>query len=351
VPKWAKGAELHLGALQIGEQKFPDRRELMALADGSDTRVSEHGQYRFAATAEASAPARAHFEDAVAEFADASASAPRRSSLDQHPLVLERSELKAGDVLDVAEGRALAVVIRGYYSRAACSRLAGLLKAAADLWTTYPTGSGAEHIGTLGNALYNCLGEELSSECGTYFQRAPSLNRALRAATAPLLLPADRVRIEMDNEWPAGTTLLRIAGRPAFFGLCRFVRSGGGIEPHTDRADWDLPCEETSTFRAQLFLNVYLSQAASGGDLELWDMEITTKAEYDALRSTASSYALDRELLPPPSATIDIDVGTLVIAAASKPHAVIACSGDGQCLSVSGFLGYAGPHVPLRAFS
>ena len=42
---------------------------------------------------------------------------------------------------------------------------------------------------------------------------------------------------------------------------------------------------------------------------------------------------------------------TLVIANASKPHAVSACRGRGQRLSVSGFLGYSGPNAPLRAFS
>ena len=123
------------------------------------------------------------------------------------------------------------------------------------------------------------------------------------------------------------------------------------IEPHTDRADFDLPCEETAAFRAQLFLNVYLSQAEEGGDLELWEMEVPEKSDYDALRSKEVSYALDRDLLPEPTATISIDPGTLVIASASKPHAVTPCAGAGRRLSVSGFLGYSGPHVPLRAFS
>ncbi len=267
-------------------------------------------------------------------------------------MVLKRTDLFADDVLAVAEGQALALVIERYYSQEACTTLTERLLAATELWSGYPPGSGAEHIGTLGSALYNCLGEELSSDCGEYFQSAPGRNRDLRAVTAPLIHPADRVRIEMDNEWPAGATLLRVGGsRPSFFGLCRFVRSGGGIEPHTDRADWDLPCEATSRFRAQLFLNVYLTQAQAGGDLELWGMEVPTKADYDELRSAATPYALDRRLLPEPDLTISIDPGTLVIANASKPHAVTPCSGGGQRLSVSGFLGYSGPLEPLRVFS
>jgi 2OG-Fe(II) oxygenase superfamily len=279
----------------------------------------------------------------------ARSAAPRAN--DERPKILERSELRASSVLEVAEGRALALVVREYYSRDACDALADRLMAASGLWTTYPAGSGADHIGTLGSALYNCLGEELSSDCQEYFREAPGRNRALRAVTAPWLHPADRVRIEMDNEWPTGTTLLRIGGQPSFFGLCRFVRSGGGIEPHTDRADWDLPCEETSRFRAQLFLNIYLSQTAAGGDLELWDIDIPQKSDYEELRSSSSSYALDRERLPEPTAKISIDPGTLVIASASKPHAVTPCAGDGRRLSVSGFLGYGGADVPLRVFS
>lgn len=279
------------------------------------------------------------------------ATVPRSYGIERHPLVLERTDLFADDVLAIAEGQALALVVENYYSREACTTLTERLLAATDLWSGYPPGIGADHIRTLGSALYNCLGEELSSDCVEYFQKAPGRNRGLRAVTAPLIHPADRVRIEMDNEWPAGATLLRVDGRQSFFGLCRFVRSGGGMEPHTDRADWDLRCETTLRFRAQLFLNVYLTQAAAGGDLELWSMEVPTKADYDELRSAETPYALDRRLLPEPDVTINIDPGTLVIANASKPHAVTPCSGGGERLSVSGFLGYSGPQEPLRVFS
>jgi hypothetical protein len=268
-----------------------------------------------------------------------------------HPEVRERGELDASDVLDVAEGRALAVVVPDYYSREACGALAEKLLGEKYLWMTYPAGSGAEHIGTLGAALFNCIGEELSADCQEYFDKAPARNRALRAAAAPFVLPADRVRVDMDNQWPAGATLLRIDGRPAFYGLCRYVSGGGGIEVHTDRADWDLPCVETAKLRAQLFMNVYLAQTEFGGDLELWDCNVVNKSDYEALRHPELSFALDRTRLPEPAATIRIEPGTLVIANASRPHAVTPCGGSGQRVSVSGFLGYAGPDTPLRVFS
>jgi len=267
------------------------------------------------------------------------------------PPVLERTELSATDLLAVAEGDALAIVIPGYMLREQCEALAAQLLAAEDLWTRYPAGTGAEHIGTLGTALYSCVGEEFSDDCQDYFDGAPARNRQLRKAVVPCIFPADRVRIELDNEWPGGAKLLRVAGRPAFFGLCRCVESGGGIEVHTDRADWDLPCPETAPFQAQLFMNIYLSQAEQGGDLELWDIEIPGKADYDALRSPIASFALDRTRLPAPTATVCVAPGTLVIANASKPHAVTACVGAGRRMSVSGFLGYCGPHEYLRVFS
>jgi hypothetical protein len=264
--------------------------------------------------------------------------------------VLVRDALRAEDIQAVADGRALAIVIPGYCPREECAVLEASLLATSDLWTQYPEGSGAEHIGTLGSALYSCVGEELSPDCQEYFDAAPERNRALREAVAPRQLPADRVRVTLDNEWPQGATLLRIAGRPTFFGLCRFVSAGGGIEPHTDRADWDLPSPETSVFRAQLFLNIYLSNTAAGGDLQLWEMEVPERADYDALRDD-TSYALNRTKLPEPTTTISIEPGTLVIANASKPHAVTPCAGEGHRLSVSGFIGYAGSDAPLRVFS
>lgn len=281
------------------------------------------------------------------------AMASGRGGIGQGVHVLERDDLQATDVLAVAESGSgsLAVMVRDYYSKAACDEMAARLLAAPQLWTSYPVGSGAEHIGTSGGALFNCVGDELSSDCIEYFEKAPSRNRALREVLAPWIHPADRVRIELDNEWPAGATLLRVEGRPSFYGLCRLVRAGGGIEPHTDRADWDLPRPETAGFRTQLFLNVYLSQAEYGGDLELWDIEVPKKSDYDALRSKEASYALDRDLLPESTETISVEPGTLLIAAASKPHAVTPCAGAGQRLSVSGFIGYSGPHAPLYAFS
>jgi hypothetical protein len=274
-----------------------------------------------------------------------------QGGVEQGVPILERDVLHATDVLAVAEGRALAVVVQNYYSKAACEEMAARLLGAPWLWTTYPAGSGAEHIGTSGGALFNCVGDELSPDCEEYFAKAPDRNRALREVLAPWIHPADRVRIQMDNEWPAGASLLRVNGRPAFYGLCRLVRAGGGIEPHTDRADWDLTCKETEVFRTQLFVNVYLSQAEHGGDLELWDMEVPEKSDYDALRSKTTSYALDRDLLPEPTATVSIEPGALLIAAASKPHAVTPCAGAGQRLSVSGFIGYSGTQAPLLAFS
>jgi hypothetical protein len=265
--------------------------------------------------------------------------------------VLRRDGLYASDVLDVAEGHALAIVIPRYYPADVCAAIADKLMAADELWTTYAPGTGAEHIGTLGKALFGCFGQELGPDCELYFAEAPDRNRALRTAVAPYLLPADRVQIELDQTWPRGATLLRIGGRPTFFGLCRFVSVGGGIEVHTDRADWDLPSPETSVLKAQLFENIYLSQAEGGGDLELWDIDVATQAEYDRLRSPTVSFALDRDLLPPPAVTIKVEPGTLVIANAARPHAVTPCVGKGRRLSVSGFIGFCGASEPLQLFS
>jgi hypothetical protein len=275
----------------------------------------------------------------------------RRDGIEDGTAILEREELRSEDVHAVAEGRALAVMVRGYYSDLACEEMDACLTGEQGLWTAYPAGSGAEHIGTSGGALFNCVGDELSSDCEEYFAKAPHRNRALRQVLAPWSHPADRVRIEMDNEWEGGAHLLRIGGRPTFYAPSRVARPARANEPHTDRADWDLPCPETAVFRTQLFVNVYLSQAEHGGDLELWDMEVPTRSDYDLLRSKKSAYALDRSLLPEPTATISIEPGTLLIAAASKPHAVTPCAGAGQRLSVSGFIGYSGPQAPLLVFS
>lgn len=266
---------------------------------------------------------------------------------DREDALIVRDDLCAVDLLAVAEGRALALRVDGYYSAEACSTLAERLLA-APLWTTYGEGTGAEGIGTIGDSLFGCLGQEL---CPSYFETGERLHPELRRIVHPYMLPVDRVLLELDHAWPHGAGLLHIGSKPAFYGLIRMFREGGAALAHTDRADWDYPSVETAGLLAQLFVNVYLSKTTFGGSVRLWEKVIHTRGDYDRLRLAPGHYALDEARLPEPALEIDVPVGSLLIANAWKAHAVTECRGDGTRVSVSGFIGYAGPDAALRTFS
>lgn len=260
--------------------------------------------------------------------------------------VLTRSELHAQDISAVAKGDALALLVPNYYPLRDCAALAKqLLK--AECWTTYSAETGAEGIGTLGHSLFGCLGQEI---CEEYFANGRDMWKLLRELTFPRLFPADRVQLELDHAWPTGASLLHVDGQPGFYGLVRAFREGGGAMTHTDRADWDFPCTETTRLKAQLFHNVYLSKTEKGGQLRLWDHQ-PERAEYDAKRYEPDHYALRPDTVGAPSVEIDVPLGCLLLANAFRVHEVTASSGQGVRLSVSGFVGYTDDETQLQLFS
>ena len=257
-----------------------------------------------------------------------------------------RSELRAQDVSAVAKGDALALMVPSYFPLDDCVALATQLLG-ADCWTTYSAETGAEGIGTLGDSLFGCLGQEI---CEEYFAKGRDMWKLVRGVVFPRLFPADRVQLELDHAWPTGASLLHVDGQPGFYGLVRAFREGGAAMPHTDRADWDFPCAETRRLTAQLFKNVYLSKTREGGTLRLWDHQ-PERAEYDAKRYQPGHYALDPDKVGEPSVEIDVPVGCLLLANAFRIHEVTASKGNGVRLSVSGFVGYTDDETPLQLFS
>ncbi len=276
----------------------------------------------------------------------------RQDSLDDFadtlpPGVRVIDEIREEDLRRLIRRDDFAVVIPGFFSEAACQVVADRLLTFAH-WTTYEPGTGAERIGTIGNSLFGCLGQEL---CPKYFDSVHQMSKALCRHFAPYEFPIHRVLREVGYAWPHGVRELRISGKPCFTGVCRVFRDGGEAYPHDDRADLDFPCDETRSIQEQLFVNVYVKKTESGGRLQFWNRVITNRSEYDTLRfyddKGNKTYGLDRSRIGPPDVEFDPPIGALVIASARRIHAVTACAGAGERLSISGFVDFVSQDLPL----
>jgi hypothetical protein len=258
------------------------------------------------------------------------------------PLIFDADRITEEGICSVLRSSSLALRVRGFFRRHDARILAHRLLGSLE-WDTYAT-QGAPDVGRLGKALFDCAG---ATECEIYFGTADENRRRIQERLHPYANPADLVQVEVDHCWPNGCSRLTIGGRKCFLGLPRAFFKGGEARPHTDRADWDWPTLETLQIKAQLSFNTYLSMTERGGELELWNYR-PSREEYERMRD---GYGLHRELLAPPDVAIRPQPGDLILFDASRVHAVTPSCGRGVRVTVSGFLGFQGEGLPLKAFS
>lgn len=193
----------------------------------------------------------------------------------------------------------------------------------------------APDIGKVGFPYYDTVGNADLEPM--YWAQAPSWNGKVRSAHWPEMSPIDRVRLELDESWPHGASLLRDAGgRAAFAGLARVFEDGAEALPHVDRLEWDAPIGRFGFEPiAQIAANVYLRMPPAGGELAIWDIK-PEQGKHEDLR-IPGSYGLKRELLSEPKLVLKPRQGELVFFDARNVHAVYASAG-GPRVTVSFFI-------------
>ncbi|WP_119154624.1 2OG-Fe(II) oxygenase [Caldimonas tepidiphila] len=245
------------------------------------------------------------------------------------------------DLRQLAEGRLQALQIGGFLPRETATELAR--KLLADGYSHYIN---APSIGRIGNAFYEA--ENRPERLERYFAEAIANIERIRRACLPYPCPIDLVRCKLDETWPAGALLASLHGRKMFVGLSRVVEPGVYFLPHHDYLEKDAPGSfEARSLRAQLACNVYLDMPGRGGEIELW-MEEIPPADFDRLRG--DSYGIAPDTLGAPDLVIEPAPGDLILFNSRKIHAVRAGS-DRPRVSLSCFVGYRGPHMPLSCWS
>lgn len=257
--------------------------------------------------------------------------------------IIKRDRLLAEDIEALFLGTAAAVRIDGYYMPSVCERLASLLSSSA-LRGVYEN---APEIERVAQAYFECQASEELKE--RYAANSVAWMQSLRKTCDPILTPIDRVRLEMDEQWPAGAMLHNFGSTKGFAGLSRIFKEGSSAEPHQDVLPWDAPGDQhAEAIVEQLAMNLYLTLAGKGGELCLWERELS-KDEYEAYRKPGS-YGVLEEHIGPPDHVISPRQGELILFNARRVHSVRRIV-EGTRQTWSSFIGRTAVDEPLRFWS
>lgn len=274
-------------------------------------------------------------DDAEAALASKGVVTVSPSLAAERPQVVVRDEIRLDDLRDIIDGRVLAVRVPGWYTSRQCQQLCRrLLRHPGFSRYSIAPDVGVQRVGY---SYFETRGDD--ERLAHYFDQAIPTIDEIRRVCAPLLIPVDRLRLELDERWPGGAGLAMLGGRKMFVGTSRLFEDGHSLPPHQDILSRETDDEAAARLLAQMTVNVYLRTPRSGGELEIWDL--IPNDEQVAALYTGDYDFLDPNKLPPSAALIKPGVGELVLMLSSRIHAVRASSG-GPRVSMSCFVGSSG---------
>jgi CRP-like cAMP-binding protein len=248
------------------------------------------------------------------------------------PQVVVRDAIRLADLRDIIDGKVLAVRVPGWYTSRQCQQLTRrLLRHPGFSRYSIAPDVGVQRVGY---SYFETRGDAERLE--HYFDQSVPTIAEIRRVCAPLLIPIDRLRLELDEHWPGGAGLAMLGGRKMFVGTSRLFEDGHSLPPHQDILARETDDDVAARLLAQLTANVYLRTPRGGGELEVWDL--IPNEEQVAELYTGDYDFLDTTKLPPSAALIRPGVGELVLMLSSRIHAVRASSG-GPRVSMSCFVG------------
>ena len=256
-------------------------------------------------------------------------------------LVVEE-KLQSDTLIHLFAGNILAIKIPNFCEKARCEHLSKALSCYVKEETT---SSGKIYLSNFDSFWNTIDNNHLRLQ---YFSRAVAALRQIRLISHPFLSPADLLRLELDEVWPYGSSLMHIEKQAMFFGIIRIWVEGTEALPHQDLLHREISDLVTTDEYSQLGANIYLQPAEDGGALEIWDHVFSDKdCEKHNLKG---SYGFSRDLLPKDSLVIHPEQGDLILLNTTKVHAIRKIL-RGERITISGFIGYWGKQKPLKYWS
>ncbi|MFI5500999.1 hypothetical protein ACIA5E_18225 [Nocardia asteroides] len=253
-----------------------------------------------------------------------------------------RTELTADSLNELATRRIAVIHVRSYYPRDAAEEAGkkSINHASLGLYEE-------EHarVGRIHMPLFDTRsGQDLLAE---YHSRALDSILDIRKLFQPFLSPIDKLRLDLEELWPAGASLLRLGGKPCFVGTVRvFPPAVAAFGPHNDEIGRETDAAEAQQFSEQLAANVYLQNGELGGELLLWLREPTTEeSEYIERHE-----GLDPDTIEAPVLEIHPAAGDLILFSARMLHAVRTPQ-DAHRVNTAAFIGVSRAADPLVYWS
>jgi 2OG-Fe(II) oxygenase superfamily len=268
-------------------------------------------------------------------------------------LVKVAKSLMFKDVLELLQGKYLALCIPNYYPQAEAQEVSEELikQKTLERYLRAPD-VGVQRTGI---TFFETNGSVELLE--RYYEQARFLIKNLRQACFPYLSPIDKLRLDLGDIWLPGASIENIHGRTMLAGIARVFEDGCELPPHQDILLRDVldagiaPTRPYEDLITQLSSNIYLRIPEIGGELEIWDSKPTI-AEQQAIRDEEYEYEgiIDKVNLPPATVAIRPEVGDLILFDSGRIHAVRPSQG-GSRASMSIFIGYRGQDKPLTYWS
>ncbi|MBP8531900.1 2OG-Fe(II) oxygenase [Streptomyces sp. MK37H] len=252
-------------------------------------------------------------------------------------------ELTTETLLQLANREIAAIHVRGYYPVEIAVEVAEKAINHQELGHYHK-----QHTSSVGRVYMPHIDTKWDKELtDKYHEQALPAIDDVRSMFHPYMAPVDRIRLELQELWPAGANLLRLRGRTCFVGALRvFQPNTSEFWPHSDAIDQETDAPEIEGVLNQLVANIYLQSADEGGDLQLWLREPTPEEKERILEVEG----LEPDSIEKPVLQIHPEAGDLILVSPRQLHAVTPAKGRHR-VGASAFIVSKGPEEPLLFWS